>query len=183
MTKFELAKFIQKDPSLSGFIERSFPEDLRSQLDVEDILQQVFIAASSVLQSYQGVDDELLRSWLKRVALHRIISAARARRSRPCLNDADLHSGECGPDDQRAPMSTPSSTVARREVGVRLLTAIRSLSPHQQRVVQLYALDRAKPAAVAKLLQIEQDAMHSTFASAKARLCRLMGSASKYFND
>lgn len=176
MSESELARLIQQDDSLYAFIRCRLTARLRSQLDVEDILQEVFVAAQGVLHVYQDRDEKLIRSWLKGVALHRIISAVRTRRSHPCMNEGELQPHEHGAETMRAPQRTPSSTVAATEGRERVIAALHDLPARQKNVVQLYALQGQNPAIVARRLQIKRDSVHSHMSVAKDNLRILLGS-------
>ncbi len=176
MTENDLAQFIYEDEGLRRFIQYRMSVRLRPFLDVDDILQQVFLSANRMLPAYQDRDEVLIRSWLRGVAVHRIIDAARARASRPCINQGELQPHERGAEPNRAPERTPSSVVAAIEARERVIAALEGLPVKQKEVVQLYALQGEHQTDVAQRLKIGRKLVRSHMTIAKTNLRRLLGS-------
>lgn len=177
MTETDLAHLIHEDGILRSYIRRRMPAVLRPLLDVDDILQQVFLSARKMLHAYQDRDGALIRSWLRGVAIHRIISAGRARDSRRCVNEGELQPDECAAETMWAPQRTPSSAVAAKEARARVIAAVAGLPPRQQSLVQLCDLQGQDPATVARRLKIARSTVYNNLAAANTKLVSLLGPA------
>ncbi len=64
-------------PRLAVLIHCKLGPDLRAKLDVDDVLQEVFLAASQDLAAFQYQKPGSFMSWLARIADHQIVDLAR----------------------------------------------------------------------------------------------------------
>ena len=114
-------------------------EDLRSRLEVDDILQEVFLAASQSLHRFSYRSPGSFMAWLSRIADHAIVDAARhenrtKRRPEELLRFRS-DSNPQGPEPVNT--DTPSRVFARHESIQRLLRKFDRLPPEYRQVLLL----------------------------------------------
>lgn len=134
--------YLQHAPAVLGY--------LRSQRlgDAEDVLGDVWLQAVRDLSSFHG-DEPGFRSWLLRIAHHRLIDARRARAARP-VDPAGMPGS--GLADRPAPDTTRVEQIVETHATEREFLALLRALPERQRAV-LYLryvldLDQAQSASV-----------------------------------
>lgn len=122
--------------------------------EVEDVLQEVYLAAWVHRRRYRG--EGPFSAWLYRIALHKARNHVRARRRRARLLDLMAFFG--------VPQSPPTAVRDRvRDAMTRL--------PHRDReVLVLRYLEQRDPASVAEALDISRDAVDARLSRARRRL-------------
>ena len=136
-----------------GWIVRAYALPLRSYLasqlhhldDVDDLAQEVFLAALGSLPTFRRGDD--FGAWLRGIARNKLLVYFRtqARRSRALQRFRDEVTARIGDDLERAAASDRAETIER------LLRCIAQLPERLRRVVRA-GLDGDKPAELAKAL-------------------------------
>lgn len=125
---------------LAVLVHYKMSADLRAKLEVDDILQEVFFAASQGLNSFTYQSPGSLLSWLSRIADHVITDAARhGNRQKRCAEDllrfrSDTNPGGPEPLD----FETPSRIFARGQ-NLRILLDKMDALPAQYREIILLA--------------------------------------------
>ncbi|UWZ82022.1 RNA polymerase sigma factor [Occallatibacter riparius] len=137
----------------------------RNSHDAEDALQDTFLRAHLALHTFQGRSD--VYSWLTRIAINSALMILRRRRSRPeVLFDPE-------PDTTAEPVlieirdsaPDPEEAYVRRLRQIVLFRAIRSLSDHLRKPLQMRMESDSSIKEISRALKISE-------AAAKTRLHR-----------
>lgn len=124
---------------LAVLIYYKMSDDLRARVDVDDLLQEVFLAASQSLDRFEYRSPGSFMAWLSRLADHAIIDAARhenrAKRRAEELLRFRSKSNPNGPD--LAHSETPSRVFARQESIQNLLRKFDALPPNYRQILLL----------------------------------------------
>ena len=128
---------------LAVLIYYKLSEDLRRRIEVDDILQEVFFAASTQLDSFTYRAPGSFVAWLARIADHVIIDAARfesrqKRRAEEMLRFRS-ESNPLGPDP--ADSKTPSRLFAGQEALEQLLARLDALPESYREVILLARME------------------------------------------
>ena len=119
-------------PRLRSFAVSRMSADLRKHVEVEDILQEVFLKAIHSIGSFQWKGDKAFFSWLCGVANHIILSHSRRYlRLQPEDSISPIDVGE----------TSPSKQLRRNERFDRLDECLESLTDDQKAVIQLVRLE------------------------------------------
>lgn len=181
------SEFERQKPALRWYVEDRVPRELRAVVAPDDVLQEIWIAASkgiSTLRSPHSVGP-----WLRRIAERELVDALRIARSRkrgagqtfrPGDGDRSSFIGLLGkvPAEQR----TPSSEDAAREVNEAVHEALAELSPEQRRAIELYHLKGLSREEVASLMRRSGSSVNSLLYRGLRVLKMVLGSADKFFS-
>jgi RNA polymerase sigma-70 factor (ECF subfamily) len=111
--------------------------------DVEDILQQTFVAAISAFPQFRG--EARVDTWLSRIAVHVTIDALRKPARRKLVAVADV---DTSPGDQ----ALPDAAAATREEMARLRALLDQLTPVRRVAFVLHAVEGRSIDEVAALM-------------------------------
>jgi len=131
--------FRKYSPRLAVLIHYKLGPEMRSRLEVEDILQETFFAAHRRLEQFTYRSPGSFMSWLARIADHVIVDAARfhGRQKRQPEEMLSLRT-ESNPRGAEGVNSlTPSRILVRRERLQQVLEALDALPEDYRRVILL----------------------------------------------
>ncbi len=113
--------------------------ELRGHLEVDDILQETFLAASRQVSRFTYRTPGSFMAWLSRIADHAIIDAARfhGRQKRDAGENLRFRSESNPTGPEPADFDTPSRIFAREERLRLLLERLQELSSEQREVILL----------------------------------------------
>jgi RNA polymerase sigma factor (sigma-70 family) len=129
--------------------------------DVEDVVQDVFVAAWENLPGFRR--GASLSTWLTAIAVNRCRSWCRRQAVRAKLLAA-MRLGS------RPPRAAPPAAAIRREARERVRAAVRALPARLREVVVLRYLEEMPPAEVAQALRISPPAVATRLHRARERL-------------
>ena len=173
--------------SVRTWLGGRMPQQWRSVLSVDDVMQQTYIDAFLDFRRFSPYGEGSFRAWLTSVAKCNLGDAIRmlearkrnreVRRVTPRSSDDTLMAlhdaiGVCH--------STPSRRAARTEAKRDLQWAIEQLTPEYRRVVEMYDIEEKPIEEVANELQRSEGAVYMMRARAHRRLREIMGNASHY---
>jgi RNA polymerase sigma-70 factor (ECF subfamily) len=127
--------------------------------DVDDVVQDVFLAALARIGKFRG--DASIATWLTSITINRCRTDRRRRllRLRWLARRAKPESAQ--PADQRS---------MRDEVSARVRSAVRALRPKDREVIVLFYLEDFSAQHIAELLSISRGAVEVRLHRARARL-------------
>lgn len=135
--------------------------------DAEDITQETFLAALQSAHRFRG--DSRLRTWLFRIAAHKIADHRRSRyRHPPAL-----------PLDEEHPVvgaaASPPAFLEEAEVRDRVRAALLTLPPHYRTALVLRYVEEMPVAEMAQVMGRSPKSVESILVRAKAMLSRALG--------
>lgn len=134
---------------VASLLRARLGEVLRSRLDIDDLLQEVFLRACSHLRDFQWSGDDSFFRWLSGIARNVVHEAAR-REKRELILPLD--------DRLEAPLLSGSRALAREDRFERLKAAIGRLKPEHRDVILLARIRRLPMGEVAERLGRTPDA-------------------------
>ncbi|MBN1419392.1 MAG: sigma-70 family RNA polymerase sigma factor [Planctomycetes bacterium] len=140
---------------------------LREWLEPADILQETFANALKSIEQFKGADEGAFLRWLKGIAEHVILMAARSHRCRRLLF---LDTEEVTLDDV-----SPSRGLRRVERFERLKRALESLSPEHREVIILARLKGLKAKEIAERMGRSPNAVALLLSRALSKLKDVFG--------
>lgn len=120
-------------PRILALLRARLGEHLGTRVDVEDLLQEIFLRAFSSFRQFEWFEDESLFRWLATIARNLVLEVAR-REKREMLLPSD--------HDFAAEDVSAWRTLARKERFLRLRDAINSLDPAHRQVILLARIQR-----------------------------------------
>ncbi len=171
---------------LSGMLARKLSADSRHHVDVEDVLQEVYVAAFGSLDTARFADAAGFYKWIERIAINdlRDIERGLTRQKRdirrnvgqPATRDSliDLVHRVAASDP------TPSRHLARDEAIAAALTCLARLTDDQRTAIRLKYFEQMPTAELAKHLGKSEPAIHALCYRALQELRSLLGSISRY---
>jgi len=141
-------------PRLAVLIHCKLGRDLRAKLDVDDVLQEVFLAAARDLTSFQYEKPGSFMSWLGRIADHRIVDLARLETRQKRAGGARIpfrsptHPDGFEPFDQQ----TPSRILRHKEELALLVSKLESLPENYRQVILMARVELLSTEEIARRL-------------------------------
>jgi len=139
---------------LAVLLHYRMSEDLRGRLEVDDILQEVFLAAAQGLGRFDYQSPGSFMAWLSRIADHAIVNAARyENRQKRRAQEMLSFKSESNPNGAE-PMDfmTPSRVFAQQESLEALLRKLDALSPEYRGVILLAKFEGLTTAEISERL-------------------------------
>jgi len=167
------------------------PTELQPNIDAEDVLQEVWIAAFRHLPGVRMEGKDAVDRWLtciaQRILLNAIKAAGRTKRGGghvTLCGDADRASSLAGLFARVAsPGRTPSSEAAAAEAVDAVQIALASLPPVRQRAIWMRYIEGQSHQAIAKALNRTEDAVNSLLFHGLRQLQERLGDAAKFMSD
>jgi RNA polymerase sigma-70 factor (ECF subfamily) len=129
--------------SLESYVRRHLPADVSGQIDVQDVLQEVYLEAFLRKDQFVVLDASSLSRWLTTIARHRLIDLVRHHRSQKRggngISPVD-HSGEgivSMLQDLAIYERTPSQSAMSHERRLALQVAVEELRPMYRDILRL----------------------------------------------
>ena len=117
--------------------------ELRARAEVDDILQETFLAASRQLSQFNYQSPGSFMAWLSRIAEHAIVDTARfqSRQKRDAGENLRLRSESNPGGPEPADFNTPSRIFAQEERVHALFRKMDELSPEHREVILLAKIE------------------------------------------
>ncbi|MBI4601056.1 MAG: sigma-70 family RNA polymerase sigma factor [Planctomycetes bacterium] len=147
-------------------VNRRLGKQLRSGLDVDDVLQEAFVRVWQAMGSFRWRGEGSFAGWLGTIAERVILEASRRARHGPVLELVR---------DLPGSGTSPSKGPRREERLQRLEKALAGLSPHHREVVRLALLDGLPVAEIAARLGRSSEAARKLLSRALAKLRESFG--------
>jgi RNA polymerase sigma-70 factor (ECF subfamily) len=138
-----------------------------SDADLEDLTQQVFVAAHRSLPRFRG--ESKPTTWLYGIAYRTVLVFLRSRRRRNRLLSALAH--------EPAPQKDPQRQVEQRQTLHQLWTLLMRIKPKKRLVFVLYEVEGLSGPEIAAALDIPENTVWTRLHHARRELVRLARSA------
>lgn len=164
---------------LSQHLEPKIPDMLRGVVDVEDILQQTFLQVFRDIRTFEPAGQGSFYAWLRGIAENRLFDCIRQHKRKKRGGDFRRQVGGGGnPGSAAADIldllsggkSTPSVSVARREVIDAIQVGVACLPDDQRRAIQLHCLESRSLDETAELMEKTPGAVRALVHRGKCKL-------------
>jgi RNA polymerase sigma-70 factor (ECF subfamily) len=145
-------------------------ERLRSLVEVDDVLQDVFTSAYSSISRFQWRDEESFYRWLGGIAEHLIWNQSQKKGLGQLRLEREPPAGGV----------SPSRGLRREERFERLEKALEDLTPEQRRAVMLARIEGLKVREIAERMDRSTEAVKKLLARAVLRLRRSFGDTESF---
>jgi RNA polymerase sigma-70 factor, ECF subfamily len=161
--------FAKYRPRLAVLIRYKLSEALRERVEVDDILQEVFLEASSDISGFTYRSPGSFMSWLSRIADHIIVDEARAQaRQKRRAGEVVSFRSESNPGGpEPVDPETPSRILAQNESAERLLARLDALPQDYRDAILMAKVEGLSSAEMAARLGRSREA-------AAVLLCRAL---------
>ena len=175
---------------LVAVVSGRIPDDVRSALSAEDVVQDAFIVAFQRIGGFQPQGCEAFFAWLSQIAENRLMDATKALRAAKRGGGwARVTDARDATDDDIIPVlemlptrsRTPSRSAAAHEALAALEAALEALEPDYREVLRLRYIEMQPVAACAARLQRSEGAVHMLLSRALAALRARLGESARYF--
>ncbi len=176
--------------ALLRMIRGSFPADLRSVADPEDVLQVTMAEVADRLGDFQPQTAEAVGAWFRKIAQRNLTDLVRFHRA--AKRGGRVHRTDkpsVSQPDENVCLSlifehslTPSRAVAAQEAVAALQVALEQLPADYQTVIRLRYFEEKSLADTAALLNRTEDAVRGLSYRAITQLRQIMGRFSTYFS-
>jgi RNA polymerase sigma-70 factor, ECF subfamily len=172
--------FTKYRPRLAVLIRYKLSEPLRQRIEIDDILQEVFLDASKDIGSFIYRSPGSFMKWLSSIADHVIIDEARsqARQKRHAVEMVRFRSPSNPNGPEPSDSTTPSRILMQKERAVRLLARLDALPPDYRDVILMAKVEGLSSAEMAKRLGRSREAVAVLLHRALQRL-RALGTTEK----
>lgn len=151
---------------LAGVIRDRLGEQLRGQVEIDDILQETFLRAYGALDRFDSRGEGALFRWLSGIAVNVIREEAKRSRTIPGT----------GSEREREDQATSQFTSLRRaERYDRLADAIKTLPDDYQRVIRLTRFEKLPPEEIARRMNRSRQAVRNLLLRALRALKEAFG--------
>ena len=172
--------FTKYRPRLAVLIRYKLSEPLRQRVEVDDILQDVFLDASKGIGSFIYRSPGSFMKWLSSIADHVIVDEVRsqARLKRHAGEMVRFRSASNPGGPEPADSRTPSRILMQKEVTDRLLARLDALPPDYRSVILMAKVEGLSSAEMAERLGRSREAVAVLLHRALQRL-RALGTSEK----
>ena len=157
---------------------------LQGRVDPEDVLQEVYLAASQHLIDYLGQPATPFFLWLRGIAGHKLLDVHRRHLGTPMRDarrEVSLHRGAL-PGATSAALAArllghqtrPSEAAVRAEAKLLLQEALNAMDPLDREVLALRHFEQLTGAEAARVLQIKEAAAGKRYLRALERLREIL---------
>jgi RNA polymerase sigma-70 factor, ECF subfamily len=167
------------------------PSALKSLVDADDVLEEVYIQAIRDISTCRAASPEAFAAWLNAVADHRVGEIVRylnckkrggtMQRARFQGLGSESSSGGGAPQLSDS-CATPGRQAAQHEAVAAVRNAIEQLGTDQREVVRLHELEGQTLAETAQSIRRSPAAVRGLVHRAKQRLRELLLSSSRWFD-
>lgn len=147
-------------------VYRAIRSLLRTESEIEDVMQTVYVLAYSKLGSFRG--DASFSTWLTRIALNEALGRLRRDRRHSVVSLTLVADTDVVRDDSSAP--TPEASCSQRELAALLETAVDDLPELYRVVFVLREVDGMGTAETAAVLDVSEDVVKTRLSRARALL-------------
>lgn len=176
---------------LRNYVAGKTPKALQGVVDADDIVQETHIEVFRRIGAFEVRGPDAFERWLRVIALSRLRNALKRQRAakrgggRVALTaPANLHESIVALLDVIAVHErTPSRSMARREAGQAVQTALGQLTDDHRQAVQLVYLEGASAAEAAARMGRSEHAIHHLCHKARGRLRELLKSRARYLSE
>jgi RNA polymerase sigma-70 factor, ECF subfamily len=176
---------------LAARISRVLPDNVRSQLGVDDILQETFVQAFRDIGGLEPAGEQAFVVWLETVADHRLQDGLRRVRRKKRGGDfqrAADRAGESG--SQWLPLvellggdtGTPSQCAAQQEAIQAVTVGVSALPPDQREAIRMHCLERLSLEETAEAMQRSPGAVRGLVQRGKIALRACLVRSSLWFS-
>jgi RNA polymerase sigma-70 factor, ECF subfamily len=164
--------FLKYRPRLAVLIRYKLSATLRERLEVDDILQEVFLEASRDIKEFTYRSAGSFMGWLSTIADHVIADEARAQK-RLKRNAGEMvrfrsESNPLGPEPVNS--LTPSRILVRNEDAERLLARLEALPPDYRDAILMAKFECLSSAEIAERMHRSREAVAVLLCRALQRL-------------
>jgi RNA polymerase sigma-70 factor, ECF subfamily len=148
-------------PRLAVLIRYKLSEPLRQRVEIDDILQDVFLDASNDIGRFVYRSPGSFMKWLITIADHVIVDEARslARQKRHAVEMVRLRSASNPGGPEPADSTTPSRILMQKESAARLLARLDALPPDYRDVILMAKMEGLSSAEMATRLGRSREAV------------------------
>lgn len=185
------AELLVRLDAMREYIAKRIPAPLRSDIEPEDVLQEVWIAAFASRLSYRPTRPDALDRWLTGIVNHKLVdflkTAAALKRGG--------HGRHRPPTHVRrrslrgvftrllSPRRTPSGECRRREARHAVEVALVHLPADRQTALRMRYVDGESREEIARRMQKSEAAVSRLVLQGLQDLRRHLGSAARYLSD
>jgi RNA polymerase sigma-70 factor (ECF subfamily) len=178
-----LGRLLERYRNYMGLLVRlQVGRRLRRKVDVEDLLQEVWLEIHRKIATFRGSSEREFLMWVRRMIGSILANQVRhflgtkcrdLRLERALVDELDQSSRALNPS-LIAPQSTPSQQAVRREQAVILADALQGLPEDYREVIILRQLEGLSFPDVARRLGRTEDSVKNVWLRALARLRRTL---------
>lgn len=153
--------FTKYRPRLAVLIRYKLSEPLRQRVEVDDILQEVFLDASRDIGRFTYRSPGSLMHWLSSIADHVIVDEARsqARQKRHAAEVVRFRSASNPGGPEPTDSKTPSRILMQKESAAKLLARLDALPPDYREVILMAKVEGLSSAEMATRLGRSREAV------------------------
>lgn len=161
--------FTNYKPRLAVLVRYKLSEPLREHVEVDDILQDVFLLASRDIKEFTYRSPGSFMSWLSRIADHVIVDEARAhaRQKRHAAELVPFRSASNPGGPEPIDATTPSRILVQKEIADRLLARLDALPADYREAILLAKVEGLSSTEMAERMGRSREA-------AAVLLCRAL---------
>ncbi len=167
------------------------PDRFRSQLSVEDVLQDVFVQAFRDIEKFEVRPDASFYAWLRSIADHRLADAIRRLSRRKRGGEfRQLHRATADQNSSIAELidiigqesHSPSRSVARHEAAHAIQVGVATLPDDQREAIQAKFFEGKSLDEIAAEMGRTKDAVRGLIHRAQKNLADFMGRSSQWLS-
>jgi RNA polymerase sigma-70 factor (ECF subfamily) len=178
-------------PALSRYIQAKIPRELAALIAVDDVLQEIWIAAFRGIATFRPAGPDALDRWLITIANRKLIDQLKGARRLKRGGAVQILQGWQHPRTSFLGLlervcsagRTPSSDASVREASRFLDRALRELPDNRRQALTLRYIEGRPPQEIAELMNKSESAVNSLLYHGLRDLRHRLGAAARYFSD
>jgi RNA polymerase sigma-70 factor (ECF subfamily) len=161
--------FTKYKPRLAVLIRYKLSQSMRERVEVDDILQEVFLEASKDIKGFLYRSPGSFMGWLSRIADHVIVDEARAhaRQKRNAAEIVPFRSASNPGGPEPVDSTTPSRILVWNEIADRMVARLDALPPDYREAILLAKVEGLSSTEMAERMGKSREA-------AAVLLCRAL---------
>ncbi len=172
--------FQAEQPRLRSVLRFRLDPMLSRRLDLDDLLQEVYVAAAKRIQAFADGGFQSVFLWLRLIALQTLVDQQRhhlGAEKRDAAKERAINQGNttavtswCFAQHLVATATSPSAVIQREDLIEKVHTAIAGLDAHDQEILALRHFEELRNSEIAELLGITAKTASIRYVRALQRL-------------
>jgi RNA polymerase sigma factor (sigma-70 family) len=178
-------------PALGRYIKAKIPRELEALITVDDVLQEIWIAAFRGIATFRASGPDAIDRWLITIANRKLIDQLKSAKRLKRGGAVHILQGLQRPRSSflgllervSAAGRTPSNDASAREASGFLESALRELPDNRRQALTMRYIEGRPPQEIAALMNKSESAVNSLLYHGLRDLRHRLGAAGRFFSD
>lgn len=182
---------LDREPQIRSYVISKVPTRVRGLVAIEDVLQEIWIAAFRGIGKFKPDRPDAFDRWLITLANHKLLDLLKSvladKRGGQSYIMGGLHHRQASLSGLftllQSPQSTPSGEVSVKEATSAVQVAMSGLREDRRQAIWMRHIEGREISEIAAALDKSESAVHNLLNRGRKELRKRLGGSSKYFTD